>query len=504
MITIRELGAQGLRKRIEAMAQAEGQAYASRKKAFDDRLSIYRGRHKHLIDQRIADTYELADLRKKLQRFASTRTNLLRRVAQTVAIAYDQPPSRSLKGAPEAEAKEFLKAYQEADTARCAEEWGKMAFVANVVHVIPRVVGDNAKLEWITVLPHKADVIFDYESGDRHPSILVYDTKAHGACRVAIDSERWVWLNDRYEIVAEEEHGMGMIPWVTFRFQSPPEDDYWDQYRGADLAEGTLDVARIAAQMAWTRKGHANDILYLFLKDTTADVPPNQTVNNEAPLMGRGDITLGRVENIVAVDEFLKEIRNITEDICESYGIPSTLVDLQPQSTQDAANVFTPAGPRAHAQLAKIRNRQVKHHEHSELELAVRVAALLRRHGRMHLTEEQVREMFRVRFAPLTYADHPKAQVATSQALGSMGADDPYEFYMSLHPELTFEEAREEVLRHIANRAEFFELVMRHNMPLDASNDNLSVAQIQGAIGGSSKGEKTAIGQDHSEERELP
>ena len=500
MITIKELGSQGLRKILDAQASSDRQTKVSRKKAFDDRLSIYRGRHKHLIDQRITDTYDLPDIRKKLQRFASTRRNLLRRVAQTVAIAYDQPPSRSLKDAPEDQAREFLKAYAEANTAIAADDWGKMAFVVNVVHVVPRICGTEARLEWVTVLPHKADVIFDQDAGDREPSILIYETSAKGATRVAIDSERWAWLNDRYEIVHEEEHGLGMIPWVTFRFDSPPPDDYWDQYSGSDLAEGTLDVARIAAQMAWTRKGHANDILYMFLKDQEAQVPPNQTVNGETPLMGRGEINLGRVENTVAVDEFLKEIRDITEDVCESYGIPSTLVDLQPQSTNDAANVFTPAGPRAHAQLAKIRNRQVKHHEHSELELAVRVVALLRRHGRMSLTDEQVRSMFRIRFAPLTYVDHPKAQVATSQALGSMGADDPYEFYMSLHPELTFEEAREEVLRHIANRAEFFELVMKHNMPLDASNDNLSVAQIQGAIGGSNKSPMASTIEERAED----
>lgn len=479
MIYLREIGPQGLRKRLEDMAKS---GLSTRKKSFDDRLSIYRGRHKHLIDQRIHQVYDLPSVRTALCKFASTRRNLLKRVANTVAIAYDHPPSRELKGAEKKEQAEFLSAYAQAETAIAAEEWGKMAFVANVVHVIPRLVGDEGRLEWVTVLPHKADVLIDWASGDRKPSVLVYDANMHGACKVAIDAERWWWLNDRWEVVAEEEHSMGMVPWVPFRFSTPPEDDYWDAYNGSELVEATLDVARIAAQLAWTRKGHASDILYLFLKDKDAEVPPNQTVNAEAPLMGRGDAEFGRVENIVGVDEFLKEIADIVDDVSDSYGLPSSMIDGD--GVPDA---------RAHAQLVKVRNGQIKHHEHSEIELAVRVVALLRQAGRMTLSDEQVREMFKVRFAPLSFADHPKTQVETSQALSSLGADDPYQFYMQLHPELTFEEARLEVLQHVANRAEFHDLVTSRNLPLEARDDALTLPQLQGQVGGKMAVDKMAM-----------
>jgi len=485
MITLREIGAAGLRQRMELLQKDPHNM--ERKKSFEDRLSIYRGRHKPLIATRIQQVYDLPSVRKALIKFASTRRNLLKRIANTVAIAYDHPPSRSLKGATPEQQATFRAAYAEADTALAAEEWGRMAFVCNVVHVIPRMYGSPAELEWVTVLPHKADVIFDEESGDRKPSILIYECSHKGAKWVAIDSERWVWLDAKFNVLEQEEHYMGKRPWVTFRFATPPEDDYWDSYNGSELIEGTLDVARIAAQMAWTRKGHANDILFLWLKDKDSEVPSGQVANAEAPIMGRGEIELDRVENIVSVDEFVKEIADIVSDISEGYGIPSTMIDLQPNSTQDAANVFLPAGPRAHAQLAKIRSSQIKHHEHSEKELAERVVILLKLHGLIDLDPEQAEEMFQIKFPPLSFADHPKSQVETAQALGSMGATDPYEFYMQLHPECTFEEARDEVQQHFANRAEVFQIVMTHNMPLDASNDALSVAQIQGSIGGSTK-----------------
>jgi len=239
--------------------------------------------------------------------------------------------------------------------------------------------------------------------------------------------------------------------------------------------------------MAWTRKGHANDILFLWLKDKDSEVPSGQVANAEAPIMGRGEIELDRVENIVSVDEFVKEIADIVSDISEGYGIPSTMIDLQPNSTQDAANVFLPAGPRAHAQLAKIRSSQIKHHEHSEKELAERVVILLKLHGLIDLDPEQAEEMFRVKFPPLSFVDHPKSQVDTFQALNSAGQTNPYEFYQQLHPECSEEEAEEAVDTNLAKRAKFFELAITHGMPLDASKDSWTVAQIQGSIGGSTK-----------------
>lgn len=199
-------------------------------------------------------------------------------------------------------------------------------------------------------------------------------------------------------------------------------------------------------------------------------------------------------------DEFLAEMADIAEDLAEAYGIPSTEIDPAPKSTEDAANVFGPAGPQRYAKLAKMRNKQIKHHEESERELAVRTCLLLRREGRMQLDEDEVREAFRIRYPQMTYVDHPKAQVEIAQAQMSLGATDPFEFYQSLNPGLTLSEAREEVLENIQARAEFFELVMKHNLPLDPNKDALSVAQIQGALGGQRSGEVRRAAAEEEEE----
>lgn len=474
MITLRQLGPQGLRRLLEVQRAQEDLEFPggwrARKAAFAARLLIDHERHLHLIRQRITQVYETAEAQHAIARHVDRRRNLLKKMADRVAIAYDTPPSREVKGVAERRQRAFLAAYKEASTAIEAVAWGRDAWICNVVHVLPRIEG--GKLSWVVVRPHAADVVWD-PAGEAKPSILLYETRSRGASCVAVDGERWWWLSDAFEVLAEEEHAMGPRPWGEFRCAQPPADDYWDRGRGAQLVDATLELGRLSAHMAWARKHQSKKAAYLVV-GTDDKLPPGQMLNGEDPLFIRGDgVNIGALDLIVPVKDFDDEMRLIARDAAEAIGVPYHDSDSDPG----------PTSPRDQAQLVKVRNAQIKYLTLGEERLAKSAAAeLVRVNHPGALDPEAVAEGFRIEFAPLTFADHPLARVETAKAEGSMGWTSEFRAYAREH-QITLEQAREEVLENLEDRAEFLELLTKRNLPADG-NDGATLPERQGQIGG--------------------
>lgn len=510
MLLLKDLGAEGLRKKLEEQQRAEPfgvesyglagqvrhQSALSRKAKAAAKLQVDAQRHKHLIEAHVLKYYDSEEIRTEVVRHVDLLKNLQRQVTNRVALCYHRPPSRTIRGVDDDQVVALLAAYREAKTDVQAERWNRYAFFLSVVHVLPRY--EHGRLCWVTVTPDKADVLFD-PIGELEPSILVYETKSHGAKRIAVDSERWWWIGSDWKIAHEEVHGLGMRPWVAIRWQHPPESDYWDEGAGQDLYDGTLELGRVYAHARWVRK-HWSKKTATVHKGENVHLPENQNMSANQPVMfhGPGQSKVEVHDTIVEIAGFKAEMREITESVLEGYGLPANVVDFSTGSTEDAANVFSPAKINQNEALVKLRDQQVKHFDDAEIELAVRAVALLRRAGRLAITEEQVRSGFRCRHAPMTFADHPAARVKTAKEQMSIGATNPYEFYMMEHPGVTFEEAREYVDKNVELRAEFYDLWIASNMNLDPSDDLRTAAQLNGKMGGQSKSNNT----NESEERQ--
>lgn len=486
MLLLRQLGPEGLKKQLEATRREEmagmwdvsvddragkldlaGQHRAgnglTRKAQARARLLVDAQRHRPLIEAHIYRAYDTPTIRAEIVRHVDVLKNLQRQVTSRVAVAYQQPPARSLRGVPEDEEGKFLRAYREAKTDVLAEKWGRYAFFLSVVHVLPRY--ENGKLVWVTVTPDKADVLFD--PNEDEPSILVYETCAHGAVYVAVDSERWWWISDRFEVLHEEEHGMGMCPWVAIRWQDAPEMDYWDRGSGQDLLDGTLEIGRVYAHARWVRKNWSKKLLTLHTGENVS-IPENQNLGANQPVTfeGSGVAELTVHDVSVPIEGFTQEMAEITSSVLEQYGLT-----VEDRSAKSEA-------------LVKIRAQQIKHFERAELELAVRAAAILRANGALSLTADQVRDSFRVLFAAPRDADHPKDRMETAKAKMALGQTDPYELYVQEHPGTTREEARDYVLEHVRARAEFYETWVENNMSLDPEDDLKTMAALNGKLGG--------------------
>lgn len=474
MITLAEIGDPlGLKRLLEHSHAAEDREFQGgtrgRKTAFAQRLLIDHERHRQLVLGRIAAVYETAVTKESISRHVDHRQNLLKKMADRVAIAYDVPPARELKGVEEGKQRAFLAAYKEAETNLHATCWGRDAWLCNVVHVLPRV--ELGRLTWVTVRPHAADVIYD-PRGEAKPSILIYETRSRGARYVAVDGERWWWIDERWELVpgGDEPHAMGQRPWAEFRCAAPPEDDYWDRGRGQILVDATLEIGRLSAHLGWARKIHSKNAAYIIV-GAEDDLPPGQTLNGEDMLFARGDgIRVGTLDMIVPVKDFEDEIAQISRDVAEAIGVPYSEASRSQELDQ--------------AQLSKVRDGHIKWLRVGEEQAARSAAAELVRTGHPGAVDPgTVGTAFNVDYAPLTYAESPKARVETAQAEMSVGRTSEFRFYQREH-QVTLEQAREAVMQNLADRAEFMQVVTTRNLPLNAENDGASIPELQGQIGG--------------------
>lgn len=497
MITLRELGPDGLRRMLEEQRKGDGEgpidstlglavrseAHLSRKASARARLLVDAQRHTHLIQAHVLKYYDSPEIRNEIIRHVDTLKNLQRMVTDRVAIAYNRPAKRSFRGelVTQEQSEAFLAAYREAKVDAAAERWNRYCFFLSVVHVIPRY--ENGRIRLVTVLPDTADALF-YE-GDDEPSILVYETTSHGAKWVAVDSEQWWWIRSDWTLAHDEEHGLGMRPWVPWRWQDPPCGDYWDRGAGQDLFDGTMELGRIYAHTRYIRKHWSKKLTTLHV-GAEVHVPENQNLGSMQPAVAEGDGTYDVQvhDTIVGMTEFIAEMREITESVAEAYGFPPSLVDFSNTATDGSGKIG------AHEALVKLRDKQIKQFDTAEMELAVRIGALLSRHRGTRLTEQQIRDAFRCRHAPMTFADHPKAKVEALQAQMSVAAMGPVEFYMLENPSVTSEEeAREALERNAEDRAWLNGLFVKYNLPANPADDLKTVAQLNGQVGGQRSGE---------------
>lgn len=503
MITLAQIGPKQLRRMVEEQQKAEpfaqlddesmagrvrrrGAMALSRKGLAAAKLLVDRNQHRDLIEAHVRQAYDSDHVRGEITKHIDELKNLLRQVADRIALCYHRPPTRQIRGIADDQAAKFLAAYRESCFDLKAERWNRYALILGVIHVLPRY--EDGRLQWLCVTPDISDVVHDPD-GEAEPSILVYETKSHGAARIAVDAERWWWLSEAWEVLHDEPHGLGMRPWVAVRWAEPPESDYWDRGHGVDLLKGTLELGRVYAHARWIRKNWAKKLVTVHT-GANVHVPANQNMSANDPVEFKGDgiAEIDVHDLVVTMEPFRAEMAEIVESVLEGWGLPANVVDFATGSAEDAANVFGPAAIAKHDALTKIRDRQVKQFEEVELQLAVRAGALLRMHGRIALTDEQIRTGFRVRHAPMTFADHPKARTETYTAQMKLGQTNPYDIYMLENPGVTFEEALEYVDDNIKLRAKFYELWISSNMHLDPEDDLRTAAELNGKLGGQSKG----------------
>ena len=143
---------------------------------------------------------------------------------------------------------------------------------------------------------------------------------------------------------------------------------------------------------------------------------------------------------------FANEIRLRVETVAESYGVPSTMIDLSSSisgQNADYANISQLSAAKSYASLAEIRDNQIEHLREAEHELAYRTALVLEanRHP-LAVDPELVRERFEIVWPPLTFVEHPLVQVQVAEKKMALGLADHATIYQEMHPWLTLDKAQ--------------------------------------------------------------
>jgi len=473
MITISSYpgGLATIRKKLEA-ERVPGQPLDVKQREFTRRALVDANAHRGLIVHRVLEVYETPEIQDQIVRHVQTTRNVLRHVVDALSIAYNTAPSRKIRGASEEQAKAFSDAYRDAVVDERLEQASRVCTHSNVAHVLVRWETDGPRL--LVLGPHQCDVILSPDGRDDRPAIMVYATQSMGAAWVIVDSERWVWVDENWRVMLQEEHRLGVVPWVEWRSRAPVSD-YWDAALGHDLAECTIDVERMAAHMRFVRTHRSQKALVFTMSEQDA-LPPAQSVNGESVMLqGSARMGLGVVDHEVAPENFLRDISEAVRSTYAAHGIRST-------------GETTLVDPDEADRLGKRRAQQLGYYARAELELARRVARLISVHGGVKIDDDLVREGFRVRFAPYVPADEPQAQVATAKEQQRMGASDPVAFFLTMHPELTGAQAWEEIEESVEITAKFTDMVTTRGLALGDGGTLQTLQQAAGRIGGQTSG----------------
>lgn len=485
MITIAEYpgGLAGIRRQLEADSQAGGR-WAGKRATFERRALIDAGAHAQLIRARVCEVYATLEAREGIVRHVDTTRNVLRYTVDAIAIPYNTAAARKLRGATPEQAKAFRSAYRKADIDGLLEQVGRIAVHSNIAHVLVRWETSGPRA--FVLSPHQCDVVWNPDGTEEQPGILTYETSSQGATRVLVDSERWVWVDKDWRVVVEEQHGLGMVPWVRWRWRAPVAD-YWDMHLGSDLVDCTLDVGRQAAHMRWVRTQRSQKAIVLKL-GANDPLPAPQSINGEGGILLQGSAQTGlsTLDPEVSPDNFLRDISESISTAAAAYGLRTAsdtgLVDEQAERDR----------------LGKMRARQLGYFARAEHEFAERMAALVSRHAGVLIDDALVDEGFRVRFAPFVPADDPQQQVATAREQQRMGATNPYAFFGQLHPELSEEQAREEVDENVTLISEFTSDLVTRGLAISDGNQLQTLSQVQGRLGGQASGEARHTTQEDS------
>lgn len=454
---------------------------------------------RELVWSHINDRVKTPAVRQALRARVLRTYNVFLQIIRRVCVAYKVKPLRTLDGAIEQSQQAWSALGIESRIATIAKHWERQTFGLNVIIVVPRVIEDPSglgrRLTYRTILPDRCEVYTDDRDPMGGPTKIAFwekygsDYERNPLRMVTLDDEAWRYYDHRGVPIETVPHGAGIFPGAVWRLDEPV-DDWWSSFRGEGIVDASIEVAYIAARRDWVRGGQDRK-KEIFAAENLHQVP-QQVAGAEGPLhipLAQAAFRYEILDGVTSIDEFEKHIKSYLHQAAEYLGVPSVLVDFEPQS----GNQTNEGGmAQQHAALADVRADHIDYYRQAETDLAWKTALVLR--GQRHpmarlLPPDMVRESFRIDYPELTFVETPIARAQVSKERISLGLSSTFREYQREHPELTLDEARTAVLAMAAEEGELNQYYIEHNIPREAGSRQRTLAQLQGAQGGEASGE---------------
>lgn len=497
------------------LARAQEANVRARQADAERRVLMMTGNWRHLALSYVANKYEIEAVRKKVLREVKTTSNLLRQLANRICVAYKVPPVRSIDGASQASQEAFAKVLEEGSIVTKAKQWERYAFACNVALVVPRVrddpSGQGKRNTYEMILPDRAEVFTSDADPMGMPTKVVYETK-RGSDRdpdpirlTILDEEGWRELDSKGRTVSFVEHGAGICPAVPWRLEDPV-DDWWCSHIGEGTVEASLAVVHLWARMAYVRSGQDRYREYFAADGDHMAKVPKQAAGSEGPIhlpIPPDALEWQVIAANTPIDNHLAHIRSICRQVGAAYGVPWILDDFDPG---DADETWQPENAQQYASLSELRTSAIDFHRRSERRLQWITALVLRGMGHPAarlLPPDMVLERFAIDYPELTYVEEPGKRLDVAEKRIAIGLSSTFREYHREHPEITFDQAREEVLAIAQEEGELNQFYIQHNIPRGAEARLKTLAQLQGAQGGEASGEARQP-EDDDDDAEQP
>jgi hypothetical protein len=302
-------------------------ASTARRAAAARRLTIYREDHLGLINAKI-DQMLGGGRRRRIRRFAHRSPNVLRAVADAIAVAYRSGCTRSLRGASPEVARAFSDVVTESGITRKAAGINSASWVAGPHFVSPYISSRNT-VALDVVGPDRLDAEMRGEDVER----VVWK---QGGAYVVLDAAGWSYFGaDGEPTGGDVAHAVGRCPAVPFvSFDGGP--DFWAATAHEGLADVTLMCSYKIAWMLYARQVSGVPLTTVF--STLEKMPPGQVLGSPVtPLLMPED---GRVQvddsRVVSAADYLSEVSALITMAVSIEGLPPGSVTLSPRTRTGA------------------------------------------------------------------------------------------------------------------------------------------------------------------------
>lgn len=451
---------------------------SARRKLAQRRVDIFSERLAPYVEERVDEVYSQADTKAEVKRYARLSFyNPLIFITNAIAgVAYKAQPTRMLSDASEADQEKFRLLLEEGQIAIKAKDWVKWAFVANLVVVVPRIIGDTQKrLLWEMYLPNQMEVI----PSQLDPTQIACMAVNQGDGTVSVlDDQGWFTYDEENKLLSQDLHGLGIFPGVQFRL-SNPVGDFFGGSKGESVVNATIEVGQIMATMGWVRQAQNRNVFAVLGEAETggqANIPEGQKFDVENPIIinrSTSDAAFQVHDLNTSVKEFQSHISMIYDEITKNqWGIELS-----------SAEAFRAQVENANAKRMKeIRDDQILFLKRAEKELMWKTALMLNAFDHpLRISAQLVREGFRIVFPPMDASDEMKRLEVWDKKI-KLGLLSHIDLVLELFPEMSREQATEYLERRIEERKHVADFHASNNLSL--SGELLTVAQLQGQQGG--------------------
>lgn len=445
------------------------------------KLRLYTEQHLGMVQGIIRERLQDPEVGGYVQKFASRSPNLYRTVVDAVAVAYSRGCRRELREVTPETAKNFAAVVTESRIDQKAAALNALSWSIGPTLVVPRLGLDlRMGIDIVT-----ADRCVLRMRGDSIEAALWRE----GSLWYELDAEAWRYYDEDGDLVSTAPHAAKRFPGVAF-IALDNSIDFWATSEHLGLLDASLDIAYKMALGNYIRQVSANKLTVIY--GAPSDTPPGQSLGHPAlPLVlgPRGSSAVEVHDRSVPAADYLSEVHALVTLAVGRYGIPASEVSAHVAGNDNWGSLsIAVRGER----LGALRDKQVPWLRASELQLWPIVCDLIR--GSQHRlatsipSGDEVRDALRVSFPDLSSPDDQIRRLEALELAVKFGLSSPVDLMLAARPELTREEAAEEIDANREAEIQRTAQLAERNQP-QLGQVPESIAQLQGRLGGQTSGD---------------